>query len=157
MLACDVTFCVLSYWMHMIFGGPSQQLLRLKIPPLMFVSAAACRSFDRFFRDGGGVSGSFQQGACIFSPQKAFYFLFIIWSCWFISSLTNPNPSSRAPLMSPVNTISANQPTTSRPSWRSTLETWAAPVAGVGAPVEGGEAAAGEAAGRHAGEDAPKR
>lgn len=59
--------------------------------------------------------------------------------------------------MSPVNTISANQPTTSRPSWRSTLETWAAPVAGVGAPVEGGEAAAGEAAGRHAGEDAPKR
>lgn len=62
--------------------------------------------------------------------------------------------------MSPPTTTSANQPTTSHPSWRSISETWAALAAGVGELAEAGEAAAvaaGEAPGRHAGEDGPKR
>ena len=43
-------------------------------------------------------------------------------------------------------TTSASPPTTSQPSWRSTLETWAALGAGAGEPVEEGEAAVEEAA-----------
>lgn len=46
---------------------------------------------------------------------------------------------------------------TSHPNWRSTSETWAAQAADVGELAEAGEAAAGEAAGRHVGEDGPKR
>lgn len=61
--------------------------------------------------------------------------------------------------MSPLTTTSANQPTTSHPSWRSTSETSAALAAGVGELAEAEEAVAvaGEAQGRHAGEDGPKR
>lgn len=59
--------------------------------------------------------------------------------------------------MSPVTTTSANQPMTSLPNWRSILETWVAQAAGVVELVGAGEDAAGEAAGRHAGEDGPKR
>lgn len=65
--------------------------------------------------------------------------------------ISRPTPTS------PVTTTSANQPTTSHLSWRSTLETWAAPAAGVGELAEAGAGAVGEAPGRHAGEDGPKR
>lgn len=44
--------------------------------------------------------------------------------------------------MIPVTTTFANQPTTSHLSWRSTLETWAAPVAGAGELAEAEEAVA---------------
>ena len=67
--------------------------------------------------------------------------------------------------MIPVTTTFANQPTTSHLSWRSTLETWAAPVVDAGELAEAEEAvaaavavaAAGWAAERHAGEDGLKR
>lgn len=59
--------------------------------------------------------------------------------------------------MNPATTTSANQPMTSLPSWKSTSETWAAPAAGAGELAAEGEAAAGEAAGRHVAVDAPTR
>lgn len=59
--------------------------------------------------------------------------------------------------MNPPTTTSANQPMTSHLSWRSISETWVALGAGAGERAGAGEAAAQEAAGQHAGEDALKR
>lgn len=68
---------------------------------------------------------------------------------------------SRAPLTSPVTTISANQPTTSHLNLKSTLEIWAVLDVGVGVLAEAGEAVVVvvvvEAAEQHVGEDGLKR
>lgn len=59
--------------------------------------------------------------------------------------------------MSQPITTSANQPMTSHLSWRLILETWVALAAGAVDRVEAGGAVEPEAAGRHVGEDGPKR
>lgn len=71
--------------------------------------------------------------------------------------LSVASPLLFRPVTRPATTTSANQPTTSHPSWTSISETWDARAADAGDLVGAGEAAAGEAAGRHAGEDGPKR
>lgn len=72
-------------------------------------------------------------------------------------SKTKMHVNHRALAMNLPITTSANRPTTSHLSWRSTSETWAAPAVGAGALVGAGEAAGEEAAGRRVAEGALKR